>query len=378
MRLARALPPRRCLDHNGRMNRRGLFSLGLALGTWLLAWSPPLLAAEGEEGGVAPAATSDAGSSTPALEADALIQRGIELRKAGDDRRALSAFERAFSLGGSPRALAQMALAEQALGLWPEANEHLERALGATEDRWISEHRAVLEAASQEIASQLGALELSCNVAGAEVRVDGRVLGRTPLAGPVRLVAGASVIQVSSDGHFDVVRRVNVDAGQLSRLNVILTPTPAASPLPTAAVGPQSDTPSPTLTMDESTPSAVSAASADSLPPARDVLLYTTLGLAALGTSVGVTGYVMREVNVEQYNDDRRCSLVSGTPRSQECPEQEAAFRRGEVLAIAGFSSAAVFGLVAAYLWWDRAAMTRETSFVCALGPAMAGCQGRF
>ena len=55
---------------------------------------------------------SDAGlGKTPVLDAEALIQHGIELRKAGDDRGALSAFERAFSLTGSARALAQMALA---------------------------------------------------------------------------------------------------------------------------------------------------------------------------------------------------------------------------------------------------------------------------
>lgn len=373
--MERGLPPAVCLDHNGPMNRRGSRSLRLALGIWLLARTSPLLAApEVEEVAPAAAVVGDAGpSNTPALEAEALVQRGIELRKAGEDRPALAAFERAFSLGGSARALAQMALAEQALGLWLEADEHLEQALREGDDPWINAHRATLEAASLEIASQLGALELSCNVSGAEVRVDGRLLGRTPLGGPVRLVAGASVIQVSSEGHFDVVRRVNVDAGQLSRLNVILTPSPVVGPPGGEAVGSPSDALSPSITTPES-----QLPSLEGGPPARDILLYTTLGLAALGTSVGVTGYVLREVNVEQYNDDRRCSLIDGTPRSEECPAEEAAFRRGEVLAIAGFSSAAVFGLVALYLWWERPSSSHEASMSCALGLGMAGCQGRF
>jgi hypothetical protein len=346
------------------------------LGAWLLAWSSLGLAAgDPAPGAVVP---SDAGpSNTPVLDADALILRGIELRKTGDDRGALAAFERAFALAGSARALAQMALAEQALGLWLEANEHLEQALRASEDPWISAHRATLEAASREIASQLGALELSCNVAGAEVRVDGRVLGRTPFDGPVGLVAGANVIQVSSEGYFDFVRRVNVDAGQLSRLNVILTPRPAASPPPTEASTVPSGPNAPSVMLRDAKDAPLAVATPDSGPPPRDVLLYTMLGLTALGTSVGVTGYVIREVNVEQYNDDLRCNIVEGTPRSEECGSQYAAFRRGEVLAIAGFSSAAVFGLVAGYLWWDRPKPS-ETSFVCALGPMMAGCQGTF
>ncbi len=99
---------------------------------------------------------------------------------------ALAAFERAWALGGSFRALAQIALAEQALGHWREAYEHLASALRHTDDPWISAHHATLDVALREIASRLGAVEVSCNVHGAEVRVDGRVVGKTPLAESVR------------------------------------------------------------------------------------------------------------------------------------------------------------------------------------------------
>lgn len=361
------------------MNRRRLWSLRLALGTWLFVRTSLVFAEPQAEQAVQ--ASSVPGTAGPkaasAAEAEALLQRGIELRKVGDDRAALALFERAFALGGSARALAQWALAEQALGLWLDADEHLEQALVEKTDPWISAHRATLEAALQEITSQLGALELSCNVVGAEVRVDGRVLGRTPLNGPVKLVAGANVIQVASQGYFDVVRSVNVDAGQLSRLNVILTSRPA-SPPGAEAVGPSSGASSAANAVGDAARPEVSLTEENGGSPPRDILLYTTLGLAALGTSVGVTGYVMREVNVGQYNDDRRCSLRMGISRSDECPSQVAAFRRGEVLAIAGFSSAVVFGLVGSYLWWDRASSARETSFGCMLGPAMAGCHGSF
>jgi hypothetical protein len=123
---------------------------------------------------------------------------------------------------------------------------------------------------------------------------------------------------------------------------------------------------------------AAPATRAEGDPWAREGLFYTALGLTALGVSAGVTGYVMREVNVSQYNDDARCSRVEGVRRSNECPEQAAAFQRGEALAIAGFASAAVFGTTALYLWLTRPTPKHEASLVCAPGVALLACSGHF
>ena len=324
-----------------------------------------------------PSARADeaAAATDSAADADALIQKGIELRKAGQDRQALAEFERAFSLYGSVRALAQMALAEQALGLWREAHEHLQQALPRMDDPWIAEHRSTLEAAAHEIASQLGSLEISCNVAGAEVRLNGVVLGLTPLSSPVPLVAGANVIVVSKPGFFEIARQVNIDAGRLSRLNVVLTSSPEPSLAPARAAEPL-----PSRVLAAPQPSAAAALEAGAgASPARDIFFYTALGLSALGLSAGATGYVMREVNVQQYNDDQRCSRLEGIRRSEECPEQAAAYQRGEVLVIAGFTGAAVFGLTAAYLWLSRPAKAAATlSFGCAPALAVFACAGEF
>jgi PEGA domain-containing protein len=304
-------------------------------------------------------------------QVDRLLQRGIELRKAGQDRLALAEFERAFALSGTARALAQMALAEQALGLWREAHTHVQQALLKGDDPWIAEHRATLEVASREIASQLGSLEVSCNVDGAEVQLDGVVLGHTPLTQPVALVAGANVIVLAKPGYFVITREVHVDAGHLSRLNVVLTPNPGAS-----AATPH------TAATELSAPAAPNAnaarPAADTGNSTREILFYSALGLTALGVTLGITGYVMREVNVGQYNDDARCSQRAGVRRSDECPEQAAAMRQGELLAISGFSGAAVFGLSAAYLWWTRPAPGKQASFACAPGVAALACRGQF
>src|SRR5690606_6011930 len=104
-----------------------------------------------------------------------------------DDRGARAAFEEAWTRSGSPEALAQLALSEQALGLWLEAHEHLRAALEHAGHPWILQHRTILEAALAEMESRFGRLEVSCNVAGADVSIDGRQLGETPLAAPLQL-----------------------------------------------------------------------------------------------------------------------------------------------------------------------------------------------
>lgn len=314
-----------------------------------------------------------------AAAADALLRQGIDLRKANDDRGALAAFEKAFTLAGSPEALAQMALAEQALGHWVEAHEHMRQALEDTDQPWIAGHRATLEAALREMASRLGTLELSCNVDGALVRVDGRVLGKTPLDGPAYLLAGQSVIQVLAPGYFDVTRQVYVDAGALSRLDVSLTPTEAGSAAPSSdsgdSAGPRADSQLAPALPQSTAPGAAHGAGEAS---AKDFLMYGSLGVAALGLSIGVAGYGLREVNVRVYNDDALCAAQVGPRRSEECPGEAKRVRLGEAMAIGGFSAAGVFGALAGYLWLDTPRAMGTAGLGCDIGLGSIRCSGRF
>jgi len=325
---------------------------------------------------------SQAVSAEPRVPASAIdspgragLERGVALRKSGEDRLALAEFERAYALDASAEALAQIALAEQALGRWLDARAHIESALKLhADDTWIAKHRTTLESALKQIEARLGMLEVSCNVAGAEIRLDGSVLGRTPLDGPLRLVAGESVIQLAAPGYFELTRLVQVDAGSLSRLDVALIPRASSArpaeepPAPTANAG---------VAPRAAHPPARHASEA-SASSARSVLMYTSLGLAAAGVAVGATGYVMREVNLNLYNDDSRCARTLGLQRSEECPNEAAAWRRGEALAIAGFSAAAVFGTTGLFLWLTRPKPVPQKTLACALGVASVSCRGHF
>src|SRR5260221_25029 len=80
-----------------------------------------------------------------AQDADAFIKQGIALRRALKEQEALTAFRRAYELAPSPRAVAQIGLAEQALGRWADAEAHLLTALEAVSDPWIDKYRTPLE-----------------------------------------------------------------------------------------------------------------------------------------------------------------------------------------------------------------------------------------
>jgi hypothetical protein len=302
------------------------------------------------------------------------LARGVELRKAGDDHGARAAFAEAWKATRSPEALAQLALAEQAIGLWVDAREHLEGALEHGDHPWIRRHRATLDIARAEIGSRLGRLEVSCNVPGAELSMDGRLIGKTPLAAPLYWLAGRSVIQVSAEGYFDVTRQVQIDAGALARLQVTLTPKTQTAV--TTALRAPLDAANPTQA-DAASGSARSAGNRVDGVTAKALLEYGSIGVSALGLAVGVTGYVMREVNVRSYNDDTRCNLELGRRRSQECSDEAAAWRLGETLAIAGFSAAIVFGGLGLYLWLDEPDGSLSSA-QCEVGFEGIHCLGHF
>jgi hypothetical protein len=174
---------------------------------------------------------------------EALLLRGLELRRQHDDVGALALFQRAYSLEPTPRCRAQIALAEQALGQWVAAETDLQAALAQADDAWVARHRAALEQALGFVATHLGWLLIESNVRGAEVAINGASVGATPMAKPARVVAGSVLVRVSAPGHAAVDRTVAVAASDHARDVVELSvheerpwvPAPAA-PLSVAAV----------------------------------------------------------------------------------------------------------------------------------------------
>jgi hypothetical protein len=168
-------------------------------------------------------------------DAEVLISRGIELREHGKDDEALGVFKKAFAKSPTPRARAQVALAEQALGLWTAAESDLVSCLAAADDAWITKNRGALEGALAVVRRHVGSLEIR-GTEGAEVFLDGVRLGTLPGTTPFHVEAGRRILEVRAKGFHPSARNVEVSAGSVTRETVMLV---ALAPEETAAGGPE-------------------------------------------------------------------------------------------------------------------------------------------
>jgi hypothetical protein len=159
--------------------------------------------------------------------ADELIARGIELREHGKDDEALGVFKQALAKApGSPRARAQVALAEQALGMWVAADADLAQALEARSDPWIAKNEAALEGALAVIRRHVGSLEVR-GPDGAEIFLDGVRVGTLPQSAPLRAEAGRRSLAVRAKGFHATERAIEVPPNGVARETVTLEPLPA-------------------------------------------------------------------------------------------------------------------------------------------------------
>ncbi len=76
----------------------------------------------------------------------------------------------------------------------------------------------------------LARVTLRCELAGAEVSVDGRPRGSTPLGSALELKPGAHVLRVTKEGHTAWEQRVELSAGDAVGLTAELSPAPADPP----------------------------------------------------------------------------------------------------------------------------------------------------
>lgn len=207
---------------NGKVRRASTVSTCLLLSC--LGAALPTASVSAQSAPV-PTAASDAKAEA---RRNQLINEGLRLRRKGNDRDALDKFEAALEWGRDARVVAQIALAEEALGRWAKSYRHLKEALAAVDHKWIASNRALLESELAKIEAEVGRLEVAVNVAGAEVTVDGEVVGSAPLSEPIISAPGTVVLSVNAPGFVPVTRPVAVAAGELSRADVALVPVAVA------------------------------------------------------------------------------------------------------------------------------------------------------
>lgn len=170
-----------------------------------------------------PVATTNPENVQATQDARQHFRAGMEHYQARRFREAIQSFELAAQLVPSADLWFNIARAYEQLNEPALAAEHYQRYLRDRvdpPDRAEIEHQiaALLERAESDRAARrtrptTGTLRVEASVAGSEVRIDDRVVGRAPIAVPMSLAPGRHTVVVARDGYIPFRSEVEIRAG---------------------------------------------------------------------------------------------------------------------------------------------------------------------
>ena len=153
-----------------------------------------------------------------------------ELKKRGDDAMeslryadALSAYEQAYAISKDAALLYNEGRAQQALGNFPEAVKALER-FAAEAPPELRARVPKLDELIADVRKHVAKLAIRCETRGARVLIRDRVVGTTPLPGPLDLDSGFASLEVDADGYETYKRDLDLGGGTQTVLDVQLVP----------------------------------------------------------------------------------------------------------------------------------------------------------
>jgi tetratricopeptide (TPR) repeat protein len=174
---------------------------------------------------------------------DTLIKRGDQLARRGKTtdaqsqyERALVSYQKAFELTNNPQVYFAIAAAEEKLGKQVDALLHYRKVV-----LHVSGNLQLVEAATQRLAAlsqDVGLLIARVDPEGAQLELDGAVIGTAPLAEPAVLQPGEYTLRISADGHQPLEVRLRIDAGSESERTFKLEPIPVVFDAPKEAPRP--------------------------------------------------------------------------------------------------------------------------------------------
>ncbi|MEP6653322.1 MAG: PEGA domain-containing protein [Myxococcales bacterium] len=296
-------------------------------------------------------------------------------------------FQEAYGVRKAPRTIAQIGLAEQALGRWVAADRHLHEALGVAMDPWIQKNRASIAEALRVISVHIGELDIVGTPGGAEVRVDGELVGRLPLPQPVKANSGGIAVEVRAPGYLAIVRSATVSAGALTRETFNLQPLSPVAEVSTPTVTP-ADSPAspaadagrmivPTGRNDNATESAPRG---EGVSPQR-VLTYVALGLSAGTLAFALIEHASWQNKVNSFESMATCDRDLATKGGTACLSLYDDGQHAKTLMLVGYSLTGAFALTAAILFLtDSGSSKPQQNMACAPFAVGTGisCAARF
>ena len=313
---------------------------------------------------------------------------GVAALKKGKYEDARISFQQSYALKPVPPALRNLAATELKTGRYVEAARHFTQYLKTTKSTEI-ERADLVEQGLDEAKVHCGVLFVETNVPGAEIAVDGEIIGKTPLGrDPWFVEPGEHVIVARLEGYDEHTEKQRLEAGRTARIFLALRPSGvdrASSPLPAAPAETL-----PAFTNErwperraEPPNAMVSTVAGRDDAHVRVAPLVAGGVLTAAGLGVGI-GYTVAAGATLDRRDEVLGSIPgpspkcgSGTPYAIACDEvlkldQNA--NRHRYVATAGYVVAGIAGAATLVYWlWPRASRSPQGVVVPAFAPAYAG-----
>jgi hypothetical protein len=279
-----------------------------------------------------------ASTSSTAIDDKAreLFRDGVKAAEKAQWAKAHAAFLAAWSLKQHYQIAGNLGTAEAKLGKWRDAAEHLSLYLREAPKEKVAERKSAEELLAQARA-KVGALTVRVEPAGAEVVVDGKVVGKAPLAGEVFVEPGARVIEAKLAGFEAAKKDVTAGAGAAQDVEIRLAPlqkNESGEPRklwgsPEERKGVEAGQPSKSAQGDTSQ-TKPDAGSDDEATGPRKALIIAGAATSATLVGAGVVFAIVSSVNASDAKALREGLIAKGDPAlclgqapSQECTDAD-------------------------------------------------------
>jgi tetratricopeptide (TPR) repeat protein len=175
--------------------------------------------------------------------AKVLLDQASRLYDRHEYAQALEKFNAAYDIYPSPNLLYNIGQTYQDLARPVDALETFERFLKVTDNdptRAVQQQRGEVHTSMESLKNKVGRLQIDCPIAGAEIRIDGKRIGTSPLPAPVWVTPGSHQLSATlAEGYFPELQNVSVAPGEyrpsVLEPRPIPPPPPAEPPPPTPA-----------------------------------------------------------------------------------------------------------------------------------------------
>lgn len=158
----------------------------------------------------------------PKAAAREYFNRGVDAYENERFGEAAEAFAEAYRLSPAFVVLYNIGQVNVALGKAVEAVDAYEQYLKEGASTIAPELRRKVEGEIQQQLARIGTVLVRTSPEQAEIRLDGRVIGKTPLAQPVRVTAGPHTIEAMLADHATKVREINVAGRTATTIEITL------------------------------------------------------------------------------------------------------------------------------------------------------------